>query len=187
MQVCQSTGFSYIKWDETQQSQLTFGERLSNAIDYALESFDHIIVLGNDCPSLSTADLNQAAHFLQESKNIIGITSKGGTYLFTISKCQWNKSTFEKLSWCSSYIANDLIDYLSIGNNYQILDIKNDLNVFSDIYKFVKYSLGPLACIISALINNTLPLNYVHLFMAPIESSGISLRAPPSFKNPFVA
>jgi len=70
--IISDSGLSYFLSD-SDRTDLSFGEQLTQNIDHVFaQGYTNIIVLGNDCPTLSTADIHNAAEILSEGHDTYG-------------------------------------------------------------------------------------------------------------------
>lgn len=106
--------------DSYHQQGKSFAERITNAFNatYA-KGYEHVICIGNDCPSLNLNLLENAIEQVENNKIVLGPTKDGGAYLIGVPKSQFNASAFEQIKWQSSQT------YQSLKNLYQ--SIKADI------------------------------------------------------------
>ena len=73
------SGIPYYIIDTNQQVGTTFGQKLANATQYIFDKgYQKVIVVGNDCPTITPTKLNDIAKLLTWQDVIIGPTNKGG-------------------------------------------------------------------------------------------------------------
>ena len=133
-----NTGLPFFVWDEKLQRGNYFGERLANAIVAVFEKgFEKIIVIGNDCPQLTSSHIQQAALKLEKYDEVLAPTKKGGAYLIGLTQKTFNKEIFSTVRWQSSYAYNDLekLFYFSVFH----LPMLDDVNDFDDLRKQIFY------------------------------------------------
>lgn len=135
----EKTNLPYFVFSTEEQIGNTFGERLSNAIsDVFKNGYNNVIVLGNDCPHITSSHILKANELFNHHQLIIGPTIKGGSYLIGISKNSFHKTSFEKLKWESSFLLNDLKEYASLNtNSFFLSNYYNDLNNSTDLKRYV--------------------------------------------------
>ncbi|QKG52494.1 DUF2064 domain-containing protein [Hymenobacter sp. BRD67] len=80
-------GVEMVCVDSVQQAGATFGERLSGAVraTFAL-GYEHLLIIGNDCPQLGIATLRQAVAAVRATGAVLGPAADGGVYLLGISQ-----------------------------------------------------------------------------------------------------
>lgn len=143
LSVARETRMEVFFFDEACQRGNTFGERLSYAFSQLFsKGFASVISIGNDCPMLSSNDLINAASILDQGKDVVGPTSKGGTYLIGMQSSSFQSNSFSKLDWNTSEIYSQLCSYLK---NVSVLFVKDDINTAADLYDFVSRSVHYLA------------------------------------------
>lgn len=160
----EKTNLPYFIISTEQQVGNTFGERLSNAISNVFNNgYNNVIVLGNDCPEITSGHILEANSLFNSHQLIIGPTTKGGTYLIGISKKTFHKASFEKLKWETSFLFKDLKEYSTLNsNNYFISRYQTDLNNSDDLKRYVSkfiYSSAlakSLVLLYKKNINNTI-------------------------------
>ncbi len=80
----------------------SLGERLHRIYQYAQTRADKVILMGSDCPQLSSASLNQCIELLNNNTYVMGPAEDGGFYLFA------SDQTIDKSCWtCVQYSQED--------------------------------------------------------------------------------
>ena len=140
--IANQSGFTWYRSDEVSQTGHSFGEKFTNAIaDVFAKGHQKIIVLGNDCPALTTALLQKAEIELQQNDWVIGPTSNGGVYLIGIKEHSFNAHSFEKISWQTNIVFQQLTkNIINSGDSYTCFTILDDLNSAADILIIAKKS-----------------------------------------------
>jgi len=124
----------FFVWDETLQHGDCFGERLANAIAAVfVKGFEKIIVIGNDCLTLNSIHIQEAAAALQSHECVLAPTKKGGTYLIGLTQKSFNYKAFTSIRWQSSFAFKDLQELILVPV-FQ-LPMKDDVNSFNDLGK----------------------------------------------------
>ena len=116
------------------QAQGELGERLYRAIDQGFrEGIEHIVVIGTDCPHLTSELLTQAFHALVSHDIVLGPAADGGYYLIGLSRPI--AQLFQGIDWGTS---NVLAQTLNIANSlalsYSLLPILADIDRPEDLY-----------------------------------------------------
>lgn len=143
------TQLPYFLSTERQQSGSSFGDRFTNAIQSVFDKgYERIITIGNDTPHLQTADIIETAKQLAEGKTVLGPSADGGFYLMGLHKSQFNASEFEKLSWQTASLLQEVSVLLSGESKQPIrlqtlfdIDDLNDLNLFIDRFRNIPEKL----------------------------------------------
>lgn len=127
----EKTGLRVFRSDEVSQVGNTFGERLANAMGRVYdEGFERLLVVGNDCPSISASHLRTAAQKMAEGENVIGPDRRGGVWLIGLQRADFNAAAFAALRWESTGLYHDLADLLPACTAAASL---SDLNTFEDL------------------------------------------------------
>ena len=89
-----------------QQAGTTFGQRLTGAVRATFaRGYDHLLIIGNDCPQLSEALLRQAVAAVQATGAVLGPATDGGVYLLGLSRTLFNRNVGQGLTWQTRYLA----------------------------------------------------------------------------------
>lgn len=187
IQTAAESGLPCIVFTEAEQKGNSFGEKLSNAVQYVLEKgFQKLIVIGNDCLQLNKAHIQEACILLQTNDTILAPTTKGGVYLLGITKNSFDKESFQNISWQSASVYIELLYTASLKNlSVSSLQVFDDVSGFSDLKKqitllffadvFRKYIISLVASFQHFFYNNP-------FFFFPEKQFSLSgLRAPPLY------
>ncbi|MEO9873153.1 TIGR04282 family arsenosugar biosynthesis glycosyltransferase [Ekhidna sp.] len=116
----------------------TFGERISNsARDVFAKGYDRVILIGGDCPGLSSHDIDKAISSFDDDKIVLGPDQHGGAYLISISKEAFNKIDFKNLQWNTSRLFTDLKKF-ALDKHIEVTELqkKIDLNSDEDVFEY---------------------------------------------------
>lgn len=131
----QKSGLPYFIFDETRQTGNSFGDKITNAINKVFyNGYERVLLIGNDCPELSSNHLVKAAAMLQEKSMVIGPDFSGGAYLIGISKNCFNAENFSQLPWQTPSVFKSLLNYCKI-EDIGVLSRFYDLNSQETINK----------------------------------------------------
>lgn len=128
------TGLPVFHFDEKSQVGTSFGERLGNAMKavYA-QGINHLVVVGNDSPDLSTETLKTAVALLQAGKTVFGPTPDGGTYLIGVNRERFDYESFIGLPWQKKTLLEALLRWnISVGGRCKVLSTLLDLDAPED-------------------------------------------------------
>ncbi|MGK0388644.1 MAG: rSAM/selenodomain-associated transferase 1 [Maribacter sp.] len=92
------------------------GERMSNAFQEALVDNDKVVIIGSDCPQISTAMIQTAFDALSNNKIVIGPTLDGGYYLLGMSR--FFPKLFQDIEWSTDSVCQATIQ--KAKKTYQI-------------------------------------------------------------------
>lgn len=110
----------------------SFGEKLANAIESIyLFGYEKLIVIGNDCPQITTPNLLTVAKKLEDNSLVLGPAEDGGIYLLGINKSAYQREKFIQLSWEKQNLLEDFKAYsqdstLSTEYLHSLRDIDNE-------------------------------------------------------------
>ena len=121
------------------QTGNSFAERLNNAFNDIFElGFENVIAIGNDCPTLTPADLVFAAEKLQLKEVVIGPASDGGLYLIGLNQHFLRTELFNNIPWGTDQVSSAFIYYLdSVSAEFIVTQQKSDLDHRSDLLKTI--------------------------------------------------
>jgi len=86
-QIAEVTGLPVLHSTDLIAHTGRFGEQMTAALHAAFaRGFERILVVGNDCPALTSAHLTRVAHELQSASVVLGPDQRGGLYLFGLSR-----------------------------------------------------------------------------------------------------
>ena len=172
--------------DSAQQVGNSFGERLANAIEQVYsKGYEKVICIGNDCPELTTSQIEQSAKVLEKESTVLGPSTDGGVYLLGIDQSAYCRDSFLKISWQSTQVFTDLLDYIKeISNSTPfILSSKTDIDSWKDLKKLLpelKRSLKKIYDFIRFILHQKIsfkPLNFIPKNNLIFQN--LSFRAPP--------
>lgn len=171
-----------IQLSEKEQKGNSFGARISAGLQKLFaEGYDHVIVVGNDCPRMNAADLVVAREHLEQGQLVLGKDADGGAYIFGLSKENFAPSSLEALPWNSSELGTALKDHLLSHGDVVELAIKEDINDEQDLQEVIgSSSLSLVLVLLKKLFHiilnrgKALPIHYVHQ-----RIPGHPFRGPP--------
>ena len=178
--VVKQSGLDLVHIDERQQQGESFGEKLSNAIQYVLSlGYTRIITIGNDCPDLTAKDLIEARSKLEKDDIVVGPDYRGGTYLIGIGKGSFDPIQFKKLTWQTSSLRSSFIHY-AYDLNFSInwLAPKADLNDATEVKRYWKQSAG-IRKLVSQLLEAKKTLFLPQSNYGYLQTVETSRRGPP--------
>ncbi len=111
------------------------GERITYAFEKTFKSFDNVIIVGSDCPTLSTKILTEAFEQLQHHNFVIGPAQDGGYYLLGMR--QFSPSLFENIEWSTeSVLPNTIRAIEKLDASYHLLPELSDVDYEEDWEKW---------------------------------------------------
>lgn len=163
--------------DERSQIGNTFGERLANAMAqvYA-QGVEHLLVVGNDCPSVSVSHLRAAAHKLLKGENVVGPDRRGGVWLIGLQRADFNATDFAALPWESNDLYHQLAVFLPSCTAAASL---GDLNTFEDLKNNWFFLRRQIAELFDLLLISEAAFGAPDLLPEPVAVMRRLGRAPP--------
>ena len=128
------------EWDEDQfikssQKGEGLGERMMSAFQEVLTQCQQVLIIGSDCPQLSSKIIEEAFEKLENSDVVIGPTMDGGYYLLGLKEMY--PFLFENMEWSTENVNKETIKR-SKENGLSIyeLDILSDVDYKEDWDKY---------------------------------------------------
>lgn len=117
-----------------------FGERLANAIESVWDQgFQHVIVMGNDCLSLTPAHILNSARSLHKNPLVMSPAQDGGVNLIGLDRSHYDRQTFTTLAWESDQLQQSWNAYAkNLQSQILWLDTLRDIDHVADLYSFLK-------------------------------------------------
>lgn len=113
------------------------GEKMHHAIDVTLLTNNFVVLIGSDCPAISTDILNQSYQALSNGKDaVLGPSSDGGYYLVGLNKS--NPMIFQDISWGECDVADRTRqNFIRLGIDCAELEELADIDTPDDYHKYV--------------------------------------------------
>jgi len=111
------------------------GERMAFAFSVALQTYEKVVVIGTDCPSLNEAYISQAFVSLEENNAVIGPAVDGGYVLLGLRK--FSPEIFQGISWGSGTVFVQTENALNdLSWSYTELEIMHDVDRPEDLQRY---------------------------------------------------
>lgn len=137
--VAQRSGVSVRK-----QRGNSFGERLENAVEeLARDGYERVVIVGRDCPQLSTDDVASAIHQLDTQRLILGPDYRGGCYLVAFHTA--DRARLRGIRWQQNTDADELLSRFN-DCNVALLETKFDLDRIEDVHALARIWSLPIEC-----------------------------------------
>lgn len=107
------------------------GHRLNRVDETLKNKYEHVILIGTDCPHIPLSFFDQAVRYLQEGQMVVGPSTDGGYYLFG-SSISISSKIWESVPYSQD---NTLEIFMSLLDNYKplkIIEKLTDLDVKDD-------------------------------------------------------
>lgn len=118
-------------YDKYAQEGEDLGVRMKIAFLKALDTYEHVIVIGSDMHDMNTADIENAFKQLHTHDAVIGPAEDGGYYLLGFTK-KLVSGIFENKEWGTATVLEKTLDNLK-DHNYALLEERNDVDYYDDI------------------------------------------------------
>lgn len=134
-------------------SKFSFAEQLHSAYQNLFElGYSSVIGIANDCPSLKSQDLLNAANELKRNDFVFGPAKDGGVYLLGVNKNQLSKSDFTELDWQTENLYRSLsVKVNELGLSSISFSKKSDMDSAAEFKKAFQSHFSFLTCILSQL------------------------------------
>lgn len=119
------------------QSGNHLGQRMQHAFDtlFAM-GYARVLIIGSDCPGITTALLEQSFQTLRTNNAVIGPSYDGGYYLLGLT--QPVPGIFEGKQWSTSTVYAETLKDLERNNTaYQVLPVLRDIDTKEDFDAFL--------------------------------------------------
>jgi rSAM/selenodomain-associated transferase 1 len=126
------------------QNGIDLGSRMKNAFDQVLcEGYEKAVVIGTDCPGITTAIINEAFKKLNLTEVVFGPAEDGGYYLLGLKKIDFN--LFNKMTWSNQHVLSESIRRLNLDHiSFKLLEMLSDIDNESDWEKCKNLISKPL-------------------------------------------
>ena len=129
------------RWSLTPQSDGSLGTRMAHFFKQAFAlGAKRVVLIGSDCPDVSTDDIAAAFETLGQSDVVLGPTFDGGYYLVGMSN-QFH-DIFSGITYSTESVFQETLD-LAARNNIQCgcLDNRNDIDELEDLNQLIEAML----------------------------------------------
>ncbi len=119
------------------QSGNGLGEKLKNALrELEQTGFEKKMIIGSDCPYITSEIINEAFDSLEENDLVVGPTFDGGYYLIGMKSI--HKPLFENIQWSTEYVFGETIEKAK-KLNLKIWSLKklSDIDYFEDWERYI--------------------------------------------------
>jgi hypothetical protein len=113
------------------------GEKMHHATETTLVENSFVVLIGSDCPAITTDILNQAHQHLSNGKDaILGPASDGGYYLIGLKK--QNSHIFQDITWGEGNVAERTRqNFTDLGLDYVELEKLPDIDTPEDYQRYI--------------------------------------------------
>lgn len=120
------------------QSGEDLGERMRNAFAHLFaKGYMSVVIIGTDCPYLTSSDLNKAFLNLSQADLVFGPAKDGGYYLLGMSS--FFPEIFKDIPWSTSKVLETTLDRADKQKlDYEFLKLLSDIDTLEDWKIFKK-------------------------------------------------
>ncbi len=166
------------------QKGTSFGERLANGIEEVYShGFSKVIVIGTDCPTLTTKNILEAGEKLCSHSLVLGPSPDGGTYLIGLDKEAYFREIFLQVPWLTDAVLSHLKNFaLDSGFSFALEPLQKDLDNLSDVYQWRQHnSAHAISLFFNALLASVHQVYNIYLFQyhPQLFLDTSTLRGPP--------
>ena len=115
-----------------QQSNGDLGERMESAFRNAFrEGAEKVLIIGSDCPELSSTILDSAFELLEKADFVVGPVPDGGYYLLGMK--EMTPSVFRDIAWSTETVRAETLEKIeALGKSYALLPELTDIDEATD-------------------------------------------------------
>ncbi|TXB61553.1 TIGR04282 family arsenosugar biosynthesis glycosyltransferase [Phaeodactylibacter luteus] len=147
-QTVERSGLDVVNSDERSQRGHTFGQKLSNAVaDVFRSGYQQVIIIGNDCPGITPAEIGRAAQLLEEGHQVLAPDQNGGVWLIGLRKGAFAPAAFAEVAWESEQTfagLRQLLSGVTLLPPHRSVEKNTDLRFFWQQHKSWLYLVAEL-------------------------------------------
>lgn len=133
----QNDNFSEADFLKMSQKGKDLGQKMYNALSYALGYCEKVVLIGSDCPTLTNKIIDESFEILNTNDVVIGPSKDGGYYLIGMKNAIWD--IFNDIDWSTNKVLNQTISKLKKANKtYKLLEELSDIDTEKDWIEFNK-------------------------------------------------
>ncbi len=107
------------------------GKRMHMALDAILKKHDKAVIIGSDCPGLTTKILKSAFRMLDRANYVLGPVEDGGYYLLGMK--QNSMTLFEDIEWSTKKVLDETLERVwKLEKTYALLPTLFDVDCEED-------------------------------------------------------
>lgn len=120
------------------QNGKDLGSRMADAFEEILKFSNKAVLIGSDCPELSSDIINSAFIALDRSDFVLGPSVDGGYYL--IGMKDFEKSVFQDIAWSTDVVYSQTVLKINeLGKTMYELPVLSDLDDYKDLDNLKSY------------------------------------------------
>jgi len=111
------------------------GNRMSVAFEEGFKNEGPVLIIGSDCPGLSSTIVQQAFSVLEKKDFVIGPALDGGYYLLGMRA--FSPSLFQEINWSTETVKEETVQKIeALGKTYEELEELSDIDYEEDWIKY---------------------------------------------------
>jgi rSAM/selenodomain-associated transferase 1 len=111
------------------------GDKITSAVKNTFETCDYVVIIGSDCPQLTSAHIRNTFDQLKSHNIVIGPSLDGGYYLLGMDKMYFE--LFQDISWSTETVCHETLEKaLSLNLNVFQLEALSDIDYEEDWVKY---------------------------------------------------
>lgn len=108
------------------------GERILKSFSKELSDADGCIMIGADCPDLTSEILQLAVHALEKNDVVLGPSDDGGYYLIGVNEAE--PALFDQIAWSTDTVLQSTVDNAEkLGKKVSLLPALFDIDDIEDL------------------------------------------------------
>lgn len=120
------------------QTKGSLGEKIKNAFETVHKPADQTIIIGSDCPGISSELIQQAFEYLDTFSLVLGPAEDGGYYL--LGQTNVDLSLFEGIDWSTDKVLKQTYQKaIQRGNSVKLLIALSDVDTEDDLHLLEQY------------------------------------------------
>jgi len=124
-----------------QQQGQDLGSRMHYAFDQALRDFERVLLVGTDCPFLTTSILNRSLNILNAPDSAVIVPSHDGGYVL-LGLMRNDRRLFEDIPWSTARVYQDTVTRLDRCHyQWQAMETLHDIDRYDDLL-YLKATAG---------------------------------------------
>lgn len=117
------------------QSSGDLGKKMADAFSLVLRNHPKAVLIGSDCPTLSTSILNEAFSLLDQNDIVLGPARDGGYYLIGCKNVY--PALFERISWSTPSVLKTTIERIREEKlSFNLLEELTDIDTTADWHQY---------------------------------------------------
>ena len=123
---------------KTMQSEGSLGDRMKIAFQQAQKTYESALIIGSDCPAISTTLLQEALDALHSFDLVIGPANDGGYYLLGMRSESAYLKLFDEVDWSTDRVlAQTLSKASKLGMTILLLEELVDVDDAADLQYYI--------------------------------------------------